>query len=106
MALSGRRWAADQCQLSAVKPTSQFDAAMSANDPERKSHSTAFVAPFGYRAIPRLSGARHNTPNPEAASRAWTHQTIPIEQFYADSPSPANHGQHACYNDGQGKQRA
>ena len=34
-ALSGRRWVADQCQLSGVKQTSQYDGAMSAFDPKR-----------------------------------------------------------------------
>jgi hypothetical protein len=33
LALSGRRWDANQCLLSGVKQTSQFDGAMSANDP-------------------------------------------------------------------------
>jgi hypothetical protein len=35
LALSGRRWVADQCQLSGVKQTSQYDGAVFAFDPER-----------------------------------------------------------------------
>ena len=42
MALNGRRWAADQCPLPGVKQTSQFDGAMSANDPKQTSPGSIF----------------------------------------------------------------
>jgi hypothetical protein len=35
VALSGRRWVADQCPFSGVKQTSQIYGAVSANDPRR-----------------------------------------------------------------------
>jgi hypothetical protein len=44
LALSGRRWAVDQCPVLAVKQTSQIYGAMSANDPKRKSALALTVA--------------------------------------------------------------
>ena len=50
MALSGRRWVADQCPLSGVKLTSQIHGAVSANDAVDGS-SPRHVSAMGHSGI-------------------------------------------------------